>query len=213
MIIFGISSSERPGPAQTDLCPHCGQRSLVAHRRFRFFHLFWLPVVPLGSSVSVTCEHCHLTMDRTAMSARQRDRAVQGCRDLKRPRWHFIGTLLVAGIIGMNIHDDAQLEEKALAAAAEPQVGDIWIIDVRDVWGIEDDVFRYGVGRVSEVHGDEVGLSMSDWSYLVSSGAREGALESISEQGEDYFGEDVTISIDAAQMVAYQATDDFLLLR
>lgn len=213
MIIFGISSSERAGTALTDRCPHCGERNLVGSRRFRYFHLFWLPVIPLGSAVAVTCEHCQLAMEKADLEPAQKDRAVQGCRDLKRPRWHFIGTLVVAGLIGMNMHDDARLEEKALAAAAEPHVGDVWIIDVRDAWGIEDDVFRYGVGRVSEVNGDEVGLSMSDWSYLVSSGARKDALEAISEQDKEYFGDDVTVSISATELVAFQATDDFRLLR
>ena len=218
MIIFGVSSSERPGAALTDRCPHCGQRALAGYWRFRYFHLFWLPVIPLGSAVSVACEHCHLAMEKADLEPAQKDRALQGCRDLKRPRWHFIGTALIAGMIAMNAFDDARLEEKSLAAAAEPRVGDVWIIDVKDAWReeweeriVDDSLYRYSAGQVTDVRDDEIEVTLSDYSFVMSSHAREHTLEGLAEQGSDYFMHDVTLP--AARLVALQASNDFRLLR
>lgn len=219
MIIFGISASERAGAALSDRCPHCGQRALVGCRRFRYFHLFWLPVLPLGSAVSVTCAHCQLALEKVDLDSAQIDRAVQGCRELKRPGWHFIGTLMIAGMIAMNLQDDARLAEKSFAAAAEPQVGDIWVIDLKDTlpgeWEDSADegksLYRYSAGRVSDVRGDEIALSVSDWSFIMSADARKDALEALAERDEAYFIHDMTIT--ASQLVALQASNDFRLLR
>ena len=219
MVIFGISSSERPGALLTDVCPHCGERGLVAYRRFRYFLLFFLPVLPLGSALSVHCEHCHLAMTKKDLHATQQDRALQGIREIKRPRWHFVGTVLVAGIIAVNLHNDAELEEKSLAAAAQPQVGDIWVIDVKDSWKEAwdenldegDSLYRYSTGRVSDVRGEEVELSLSDWSFTMSKDARKDALDALSDQDEPYFIHDITIP--ASRLVALQASNDFRLLR
>ncbi|MEM1432709.1 MAG: hypothetical protein AAGG11_01495 [Pseudomonadota bacterium] len=183
----------------------------MSSRRFRYFHLFWLPVSPLGSATSVTCRHCKLQLDTDELDSPAARRADQGCAELSRPRWHFIGTMLVVGLIAMNLYDEAILDAKAAEAAADPRVGDVWIVDVKDSWGDEDYTYRYSAGRISDVSEGAVELTMSEWSYLVSSGAREDALEALKEQQDDYFVHQVSLSV--PQLVALQETDDFRLLR
>ena len=61
MIIFGISTKEKTKPVGHFLCPVCQtQRTYAELRRSRRFTLFFIPVLPLGSSSlgRVVCMTC-----------------------------------------------------------------------------------------------------------------------------------------------------------
>ena len=61
MIIFGISSKQQARPAGEFQCPVCGMRRTYAElRTSQRFTLFFIPVLPLGSSRSgrVICTAC-----------------------------------------------------------------------------------------------------------------------------------------------------------
>ncbi|MCL6275068.1 zinc ribbon domain-containing protein [Muricauda sp. 2012CJ35-5] len=40
-------------------CPHCHQTgSLTAISQTNFIHLFWIPIIPIGTSQFAECGHC-----------------------------------------------------------------------------------------------------------------------------------------------------------
>jgi len=61
MIIFGISTKQKLKPAGQHSCPACNQHAsfgrIVTARRFS---LFFIPIIPLGSSDTgrVVCQNC-----------------------------------------------------------------------------------------------------------------------------------------------------------
>jgi transcription elongation factor Elf1 len=61
MIIFGISTKEKAKSAGTFACPACGKHARFAKIvRSRRFTLFFIPIIPLGSSDTgrVICQNC-----------------------------------------------------------------------------------------------------------------------------------------------------------
>jgi DNA-directed RNA polymerase subunit RPC12/RpoP len=63
IIFFGtrqvVRDDDRPGGMQQ--CPRCGQYALFKPRRARmFFHVFWIPLIPLGAGEPILeCQNCH----------------------------------------------------------------------------------------------------------------------------------------------------------
>jgi DNA-directed RNA polymerase subunit RPC12/RpoP len=64
IIFFGTrqlvrDDSQRAGIMQQ--CPRCGQYALLKPRTSRtYFHIFWIPLIPLGGGQPlVECQNCH----------------------------------------------------------------------------------------------------------------------------------------------------------
>ena len=74
MLIFGLSAKQVLLATLVYVCEVCGNNA--AHqlvRRMRRFTLFFIPVLPLGSSYSDTCTFCARTID---VSREQAENAV-----------------------------------------------------------------------------------------------------------------------------------------
>jgi transcription elongation factor Elf1 len=70
-IIFGISSRQKAKTAGQFNCPVCtAPRSYSELRTSRYFSLFFIPLIPLGSSSTgrVVCNHCGTEFDNRVVS-------------------------------------------------------------------------------------------------------------------------------------------------
>ena len=75
-VLFGFKTSSRTLGLARAACPHCGHSAAQRiDRNRRAFSLFFIPVVPLGSSYSATCTACART---TRIDRRQADRILAG---------------------------------------------------------------------------------------------------------------------------------------
>lgn len=62
LVIFGIKNSSRNLGLAQATCPRCGHRAAQrVDRRSRAFSLFFIPIIPLGSSYEATCTACATT--------------------------------------------------------------------------------------------------------------------------------------------------------
>jgi DNA-directed RNA polymerase subunit M/transcription elongation factor TFIIS len=71
-IIFGISSKVKAKPAGPFRCPACdAQRTYAELRRSRWFSLFFIPLIPLGSSSlgRVQCTTCGSEYDASVVAS------------------------------------------------------------------------------------------------------------------------------------------------
>jgi hypothetical protein len=59
VILFGMRTRASNSGAQALMCPKCGTSQLHrVIRRKRIFTLFFIPVIPLGSTYSAICANC-----------------------------------------------------------------------------------------------------------------------------------------------------------
>lgn len=211
MILFGFSSTPRNGDALHSPCAHCGETAQVSMRKFRYFHLSFLPVLPLGSTKGVTCGHCQ----KTTWGREAADIIENGAQyddELPaRPFWHFIGPAAAACLalfIAFSGPSDRSI--RSAEAAASPAIGDVWIVRMEDVLpDIEIDL-TYGVGRVDEITGDQVFLGFSDWQYDGFLQALVASKKAVEEGDQEYFTE-VGVWFDRDDIVGFEDAHDFIL--
>lgn len=105
MIIFGSRGSKI---ADLNLsgttCSHCGGQDTQRVSVFgRYFHIFWIPILPIGKKVFAECTHCKKTIEENAFSPELREQYKAQESKVKRPIWHSLGCLGIASIIGLNM--------------------------------------------------------------------------------------------------------------
>lgn len=62
LVIFGFKNSSRNLGLSRATCPRCGNVAAQrVDRRKRAFSLFFIPIIPMGSSYAVTCTACGST--------------------------------------------------------------------------------------------------------------------------------------------------------
>ncbi|NKB96902.1 MAG: hypothetical protein GKR90_00160 [Pseudomonadales bacterium] len=210
MIIFGLDKSFREGELVDGHCESCGHEALASVRGFRYFHLFWLPVVPLGSNHTVVCTHCQQCETDSDLSDDKKAAVKAASHEVSRPIWHFIGPILMTLLIVLAEFDSQELEVLETKAAAAPTVGDIWVIDVKEAWPNLDAPYRYGTAIVSSTENDNVELSFSDWYYNLPSAARKAVREVSRDEKSDYFQEEVWF--ERAELVSLQQAEHIQLV-
>ncbi|MFM2415686.1 MAG: hypothetical protein RL385_409 [Pseudomonadota bacterium] len=71
LIVFGVRNKTvegrfcQEGPA----CPHCGHRDYRTMGALTYFHVVWVPLIPLGRHIVAECNHCRRTRNAEEMSA------------------------------------------------------------------------------------------------------------------------------------------------
>jgi hypothetical protein len=197
MIIFGISESFRDGKAMTFSCENCGHTAQTTVKYFRYFHLFWLPIIPLGAGQGLVCDSCQQVSLGRQLGSELKRRVKETNTDVRRPVWHFIGTVLVAGMIGYNSMAEDRLAAMSEQAAAEPRVGDVWVVDAEQARPEDlDPIYPYTAARIVDTDAEGATLAFSDWYYGFASTARKQAEEAVREGKEDYFTDEVWMAHD-----------------
>lgn len=105
MIIFGSRGSKIADlTINGTTCSHCGQQDTQKVSVFgRYFHIFWIPILPIGKKVFSECTHCKKTIEENDFSPELKQQYQALAAQVKRPIWHSLGCLGVASIIGINI--------------------------------------------------------------------------------------------------------------
>lgn len=113
MIIYGTRAKHlKTDLIETDNCPICKTNSIYKISVFgRYFHVFWLPMFPIGKVTVGECSHCMRTIKSGDMPKELFDKTKEIERRGKIPLWMFIGLvlfaiLIVQGIIGNDKHKD-----------------------------------------------------------------------------------------------------------
>ncbi len=59
MIIFGTGEKKLANNQQRkQKCPNCGEQGIAFHLFQKYFHLFWIPTIPIGKRKVAACEKC-----------------------------------------------------------------------------------------------------------------------------------------------------------
>ena len=209
MLVFGLDKSFRGGEILDGHCEECGRAELIGVRGFRYFHLFWLPVIPLGSTHAVVCGHCQHTQLGKEISQAHKAAAKVANDSVNRPIWHFIGPVLLTLIIVMAEMESQNLEVIETQAAATPTAGDVWIINTEEALPDEAVPYPYGAAIVKSTYADSVELEFSDWYYGTRSSARKAVKEALAKE-QAYFAYQVWIK--QSEFVALQQADHIQLV-
>jgi len=98
MLIFGIRSTLLHQFHITQKCGNCNNAETVNMYVFqKYFHIFWVPVFPIGQRTVSQCTFCKQVLETNQMPASYSDALSDFQQQTKTPWWAFIGL----GIIGL----------------------------------------------------------------------------------------------------------------
>ncbi|WP_316804939.1 zinc-ribbon domain-containing protein [Pedobacter nototheniae] len=78
-------------------CTYCKEQDTVFITVFSsYFHIFWIPIFPVGKKYFSHCLHCKQTLSRNQMPFTYKDGIAEISKRAKVPLWQFIGLILIS---------------------------------------------------------------------------------------------------------------------
>jgi hypothetical protein len=107
MIIYGtgekkLTFSQQPPKGR---CPQCGKQEITFHFFRKYFHIFWIPVFPIGSRQVAHCEGCYASNEVSIPQSLKLDLENAKSRTSS-PLYLYSGTVLIATIISLFFYLD-----------------------------------------------------------------------------------------------------------
>lgn len=153
-MLYGLKSKELQNFQTEEMeCPKCQADSPFFIRYFqRHFHVFWIPLFPVGKPFSVYCMECEEELKKKELPTDFVQRVKGRKKELKTPWKRFLalpilGTLFFS-LIGLGIsqsNEDTVEEQKKIET---PEIGDLYVRDVGS--------FVYQYFSIFKIEGDSV---------------------------------------------------------
>lgn len=163
---FGIKTKAIHGGALTSAnCPTCNTANLHNRGFLRHFHIYGLPIIPVGGGSLVGCNTCDYTQSLKSAPENIRTQASPPVttKSVVLSSWGLL--VIFALVIGVLLFAQNDKRENEAFAAA-PQVGDVYIIRIAEVFsGAADSAFPYGVLRITSVAGNDVTFAIAKSGY------------------------------------------------
>ena len=97
MIIFGTRSTNTGQEQVNRNCQHCqAEDSIWVFTFRRYFHIFWIPVLPLWQSAVSECTHCKQVLRENEFDTVLKSACDTAKQNAKTPLWMFSGFIIVA---------------------------------------------------------------------------------------------------------------------
>ena len=203
MIVYGTRTTQREGGPLAAPCPQCGRPALRGLRLFTYAHVYGVPTLPFGSLRGLQCESCLHAQVGSEVSEELAPELREATRELRRPRWHWVGTLLLAGLLVWLSHNGARRDAFERAHLAAPEVGDVYVIDLRGAAENVDPEMPFVVARVDAVSADRVRVRLGSWVYDTSWDALK-AVRHDRHETPDYWSDQVW-PLERAQLLPMEA--------
>jgi hypothetical protein len=149
MLIFGLNKSKIATEGIQGNCVHCRTRfSIDAVVHGRYFHLFYIPVFPVGKQVSTLCSHCKQSLEGNEAREIYGSDLQEVKRRARAPLWHYSWLFIWLTITPFFIYFENKTKEKDLIYITEPYDGDIY--------EIKTGLWSYTLYKVAESKPDSI---------------------------------------------------------
>lgn len=97
MIIFGTRTRNLKASNITSYdCKNCNSKNSVQfHFSARYFHVFWIPVLPFSKVAISQCSHCKQAFYKEEMSQAMKQDYLVASKQVKSPITHYSGLLII----------------------------------------------------------------------------------------------------------------------
>lgn len=152
MIIFGLRSGNAKQVTQgSSDCTHCGTpQSVQFHFHVRYFHIFWIPLIPLYKTGVSQCGHCKQVLTKNELPPFLQASYAEARKKAKTPLKYYSWLMIAALFFVFAL----------FAVITENKDTQAWLQQPRadDVYEIRDDGI-YTLYRVKAVKGDTVWIN------------------------------------------------------
>lgn len=147
MIIFGTRTRVLTAFSTPHNCSYCNTGKLNLVYTGSYFHIFWIPIFPLGKRGMTECPHCKQVLTEREVGPQGRSYLHSQKAAVKTPIMHFLGLILIGLIIGSVVL--INVLDKKRGYIRNPEIGDVY-----QVKGFTNNQFV--LWKVTAVEGDTV---------------------------------------------------------
>jgi hypothetical protein len=171
------------------LCPNCRRTRHQAIAEIRYFHLYWIPVIPTERKVFVSCCHCSHTQEEIEIPAPL-------AADLKKALVGpikmaplFAGSFLIALILVISVISGGRIAARESGYLEDPHLADIYVLYLPDIFESDEPAYPYGVFRVVAVSPVDVECQVGKLIYDILSGPK-ADIKDHKTDSDDYYEEE-----------------------
>lgn len=189
MILFGTAYKRGTMmPTYAGECMSCRSATINMTVYHKYFHIFFIPFIPLKKEVRGECRTCGRKYEADDLPT-YFDETVKALKKAVRtPPVHFVGLVLFLLFGAFTSYRESVAAKDAEAYLANPKVADRYVLPL----GIRSS-FKYVICRVEAVWPDSLTFSVGHDAYAFQKGARE-ALDDGKLDKEGYFEGDLTLA-------------------
>jgi hypothetical protein len=208
MIIFGTNNKVIDGRTLVGTpCPTCSHTEYRTYGIQRYFHLYWIPTVPLSRRAGIECTHCQHALEGDAMPADMARQAWDGVFTGRSLVPMFTGLILIGLLVLYGVHAGTQADARRAALLEAPVVGDYYVVDYTTFYDEADEAFPYGVWRLTTVEDDSLHFQVSQTHYSIWTGATRAIRQG--SAAADLAGDAEGIDVDHDQFAELRARGTF----
>lgn len=156
MIIFGLrSGNAKQKENNLSDCAHCGaSQSVQLHFLVRYFHIFWIPLIPLYKTGVSQCNHCKQVLDKAKMPPHLLAAYTTARKKAKTPLRYYSWLILVSLFAVFAVFAVFTESKDTQAWLQQPQAGDVYEMKKDGT---------YTLYRVKEIKGDTVFVNLHQY--------------------------------------------------
>lgn len=124
MIIFGTRTKFLNAFNSEQTCAHCNTGKLNLAYTVRYFHIFWIPMFPIGKQGMTQCPHCKQTLSGHELSPQNRSQLNIQKGSTKTPLKYFSGLIIIGALI-LSVSVITAFD-KTGRYIRKPKIGDIY---------------------------------------------------------------------------------------
>ena len=175
MIIYGTGKKKLLSETVMEKCPNCGNQFCIDVIIYqKWFHVFWIPIVPNGKTGVSQCSKCNQVLTPYHMAPNIKVTYDHLLKQAKAPIWTYSGIALIFVLIAFFTINDFMNDAKNKKLVLEPQKGDILEVKTGDN--------LYTLYKVDKVEGDSVFILFNNYETNKSTG-----LNDLKRKGEDAY--------------------------
>jgi len=171
VIIFGSKSKVVQGEyIEGGECPSCGHNQFGTFGLLKYFHIFWIPVIPVSRKAGMQCTHCKKTLVGKELPSDVSSKIKKMVFTNKNTAPMFAGLIIIVAL-GIAVDISTKLDDSNSDNYVQsPAVGDLYVVNFTKIFEQTSSEYKFGVMRVRQTFEDGVELDVSTNGYTRSSG-------------------------------------------
>jgi hypothetical protein len=199
IVSYGTKGKVIGGPQKQGMaCSSCGNTTQSTFGVIRYFHIFWIPVLPYKKEVGTECQQCKQTLMGKEVPDNVRQDIKENVFTKGRLLPMFAGLILIALFAGSLAYINVERSKKEAAYLANPAANDYYIVKLTEMFEGQDASYPYGVMKVQSIEEGELALQVGTYGYSEFGGARQ-AIKKGETAKEGYFSEEM-LSVEAGSL-------------
>lgn len=187
MIFFGTGGKISKAKLLPELrCESCGQNSLTIYTVFRYFHVWWIPVIPTSRKLVSECPHCKHVVTGKDAAASDRFGPTHNIKTEPIPLYLFSGLFLLGAFVGWGVYYDHHQNTQSLSYLQAPLQNDYYVVKLDQPIVDGNAKLHYVVFRLVKLEQDRFHFYQSNYAFPRASDAKSWLRKDLAKHSDNF---------------------------